>query len=217
MLGSMGSDILKTGWGLTTQNRSLGVLGSGAVKSVEHLKTFGATFLSSRCSSLWASLRSWRSWASCWRVAENRNGLRSKSVEQRRTGTTSVTAFWQLFLLNAETSPRENAGALLTSGMARAGADAGILILNRGMKEAAGAFPGRSELWGGRLLWLREQQSLARQEHLLQLAEQTVRMQRESGLGCACDWASAASLWSYEKPPRTQAAGQSCASHRDAR
>lgn len=56
----------------------------------------------------------------------------------------------------------------------------GFLILNRGMKEAAGAFPGRNELWGGRLLWLREQQSLVRQEHLLQLAKQTERIQRES-------------------------------------
>ena len=64
--------------------------------------------------------------------------------------------------------------------MARARTDAGILILNRGMKEAAGAFPGRNELWGGRLLWLRERQSLVRQEHLLQLAKQTGRIQRES-------------------------------------
>lgn len=48
------------------------------------------------------------------------------------------------------------------------------------MKEAAGAFPGRNELWGGRLLWLREQQSLVRQEHPLQLAKRTGRLQRES-------------------------------------
>jgi hypothetical protein len=48
------------------------------------------------------------------------------------------------------------------------------------MKEAAGAFPGRNELWGGRLLWLRERQRLVRQEYLLQLAKQTGRTQCES-------------------------------------
>lgn len=108
-----------------------------------------------------------------------------------------------------------------TSRMARARAGAGILILNRGMKEAAGAFPGRNELLGGRLLWLREQQSLVRQEHLLQLAKQTERIQRESQSTRAHRarlWGlCAASSWSYEKPTRTQAAGQSCESHLDAR